>query len=112
MIVALTLAAAVSAAEPPRRPQLGGPVPMAPPAECRERARRYVQDNGGARPRRLGDLPPGVISHTVLKTVDGCPVNVLMRRGPDGKKLEVPAGAGGVMLAPSSERQRLPQPRP
>ena len=112
MIVALTLAAAVSAAEPPRQvyqinPDGGVGVTS---QRCREVRRRYVQDNGvGGGVRPLGELPPGVLTHTVLKTVDGCPVNVLMERGPDGRKLEVPAGPAGLRSAPVSERQRLPE---
>ena len=97
MLVALTLAA-VSAA-PPTTP-VG--IPLA--EHCRERVLRYTQGAQPRWPRKLGELPPGVISHAVIKKVDGCPVTVLVRRGPDGRKLEVPSGPAGVVPAPRKRR--------
>ena len=114
-MLALVLAAALQAATPDAVPRVNSdPLVVDVTGErCRERARQYVQNlEGGGGLRNLGELPPGVVIHAVLKTVDGCPVNVLMQRGPDGRKLEVPAGAAGIRNAPvsgRSERQRLPQ---
>jgi hypothetical protein len=90
-----------------------GTVVVATAPHCREAARRHARNRAlGEMPRNLADLPPGVPMHTVLKTVDGCAVNVLVRRGPDGRKVETPAGVAGVWKAPvarPSEAQRLPE---
>lgn len=105
MILALTFATALGA-------QLGSVKPLAVTGEtlrqleCRARYARRIGGSPTIANRKLGHLPPGVAIHAVLKSVEGCPVNVLVRRGPDGHKLEVPAGPGVVTPAPASEAQR------
>ena len=114
-MLALFVLAAVQAVAPSHtgRIEPDGTVVVATAPGCREAARRNAQDRAlRETPRNLGELPPGVLMHTVLKTVDGCAVNVLVRRGPDGRKAEVPAGPAGVRAAPASrpsKAQRLPQ---
>ena len=114
-MIALFVVAALQAGAPSMSARIepDGTVVVATAPHCREAARRHVQDRAlRETPRNLGDLPPGVLMHTVLKTVDGCAVNVLVQRGPDGRKREIPAGPAGVRPAPvsaPSEAQRLPQ---
>ena len=112
-MIALFVVAALQVWAPDQSVHIAPDGTVTPNPRCREAARRYVQDQemrGGA--RNLGELPPGVLMHAVLKTVDGCAVNVLVQRGPDGRKLEIPAGAAGVRAAPAhapSKAQRLPK---
>ena len=101
MLALLIAAAAAGAAEPPATLT----VPAQPAgADCPDRILHYTNQVEDAQVRRLGDLPPAVLMHTVNKRIDGCPVTVLMRRDASGRKMIVPAPSGRVMPAPASKR--------
>lgn len=55
---------------------------------CRAQGPRTVVGRADGRPRKLEEMPPAVGFKAVLKSVDGCPVSVLLQRGPDGKPIE------------------------
>ena len=98
----LILAMALMAADPaPASAAMVRPaVRCAPP-------RVHTESSGSTRPRKLEELPAGQLMLAVNKTVDGCPVNVLMRKGPSGRWVEEPAPHGRVTPAPSQPQGRL-----
>lgn len=69
------------------------PAPSAPPQakrsfnvavahaspECRQRAMR-ARDDAIAKGRPLNRMPPGLLHHTVIRMVDGCPVSTQVRQ--------------------------------
>ncbi len=80
---------------------LGAASPTILPTNCRQPLRVPAQAQAPLGYRQLGELPPGVGFKAVLKSVDGCPVSVLLQRGPDGELLEVPQAAPRVQRAPA-----------
>ena len=101
-MLALLIAAAVGA-EPAETLTL--PTQLTRPG-CPERILRYTNQTEEVQTRRLGDLPPAVLMHTVDKRIDGCSVNVLMRRDALGRKMIVPGGSARFVPAPVSGPQR------
>ena len=78
--------------------------PATPPTAalpCLDTTRRYTRETGDLRPRRLGELPPAVVMHTVEKRVGGCAVNVLMVKDASGRKIEVPSGPARARPVPT-----------
>jgi hypothetical protein len=75
LVFALLFAGAAASAEA---------TPVSPAMQREETAARALQACGAlalrttgpnaVRLKRLGDLPPGVLQHAVLRVIDGCPV--------------------------------------
>jgi hypothetical protein len=80
-MLAFALAAAMSSPAPPT-------ALAAPPPDCRASGSRAIVQRAPLGRRKLGELPPGVLTLAVNKWVDGCPVSVLMQTGPDGRRIE------------------------
>ena len=81
-MLTFALVAALSGATPPA--VVGGPA-----TGCRRLGPRMVVERSTSPPpRKLDELPPAVAVLAVNKSVNGCPVSVLMQIGPDGKRVE------------------------
>lgn len=80
-MIAFALAAALSSSAPPI-------VQGAVPAHCRASAPRTIVERSTSHPRKLDELPPATAILAVNKSVNGCPVSVLMQTGPDGRRIE------------------------
>ena len=99
-MLAFVLAAALGAAEvTPAQTVTVRPPELLP--ECPGRIRRYTNSVEDVQARRLGELPPAVLMHTVDKKIDGCSVNVLVRRDASGRKMEIPAGTASARPLPA-----------
>ena len=94
----LLLALAVLASEP--TVTLTHRMPLS--EDCNRRLSPAAGAPAGDVRRKLGDLPPGRAVLAVNKSVHGCPVTVLMERGPDGER-RMTADPAGVHALPASE---------
>ncbi|MET3666732.1 hypothetical protein [Caulobacter sp. 1776] len=47
--------------------------------ECRQRAMK-ARDDATAKGQPLNRMPPGLLHHTVIRMVDGCPVSTQVRQ--------------------------------
>jgi len=71
------------------------PQTVAPPTSCRDLAPVPTVAREPARPRKLTELPPGELFHTVLRSYGGCDIAEVRGIGPDGQAAWVwrPTGA-------------------
>jgi len=76
-LVALSLVAASPHPPATRPPPLAEP----PPAKCPDARLRRADRGVPARPRRLGELPPGRLELTVWRRIAGCPIPAVLREG-------------------------------
>jgi hypothetical protein len=83
LLFAAALVVSPASAQPTQalesRFQFGEPSVRA--ATCAKRAIQTLGRNGFAPITKLGDLPPGVLEHAVLRIVDGCPVREIVYAG-------------------------------
>ncbi len=105
LVLMLAATMAADAAPPPRA--------MTRPAVRCAPARTYTAGTVTRMPRKLDELPPGKLMLAVNKTVDGCPVNVLMQKDARGEWVEEAAPGARVSKAPAnrSGQRRLERDR-
>jgi anti-sigma factor RsiW len=101
-MLTFALVAALSGAAPP---VLVGPAA----SECRRSGPRTVVERSTSQPRKLDELPPAVAILAVNKSVNGCPVSVLMQTGPDGRRVERMLEDGARKRPVRSSRERGPE---
>lgn len=84
LVFAAALQAAPAAPAPPAPPEIPSKrsfnVAVARASlECRQRAMK-ARDDAIARGQPLNRMPPGLLHHTVIRMVDGCPVSTRVRQ--------------------------------
>ena len=98
MLLALITGVALQASEAPTR--------LTPPLQfrCRNGLSQAAGSLTAPRSRKLGELPPGQAMLAVNKSVDGCPVAVLVRRDSSGERVNVPMGPASAVRLPAGRR--------
>jgi len=94
ILLGLSLAPANLAAEPQTRHAQPEAFAIVPPFEsvetrkdCPDLSPRIAEERQrGIRPRRLDELPPGLLEYAVHREVDGCPIRAVVHEnaGEDG----------------------------
>ena len=78
---ALVLSPAAAQPGPPFGLRFNFAQPPSAKEACAKLAERTVAPDGTPLLRKLGDLPPGLVEHAVMRTVNGCPVREILFAG-------------------------------